>query len=123
MSWISELSNQYKKPLILIFIGIFSIMALIMAFKSYGKDYVTEIINNLVKEQVKIIDTRYAEEIKARADQIQILQNKLLDSEKIYTDLKKRVGNVEQKIKDRKLPVSGVDLRDRFNQLDYKPVN
>jgi len=123
MSWISESLNQYKKPLILIFIAIFSILALTIAFKSYGKDYVTEIINNLVKEQVKIIDTRYAEEIKARADQIQILQNKLLDSEKIYTDLKKRVGNVEQKIKDRKLPVSGVDLRDRFNQLDYKPVN
>jgi hypothetical protein len=58
-SWVLRILNQYKKPLFLILLGIVSVVLLVYAFNSYGKDYVTEIINNLVKSQMKTIDQNF----------------------------------------------------------------
>jgi hypothetical protein len=115
--------NQYKKPVIIFVIGLVSIFCIIFAFNSFGKDYVTEIIQDLVKGHMKLIEEQYAEEMKVRDAQINNLQNRLSNSEKTYANLKKRVGDVETKIKERKPPATSGELRDRFNQLDYKPVN
>jgi len=115
--------NQYKKPIIIVTIGLISIICIVFAFKSYGKDYVTEIIRDLVNKQIELIEQKYLDEMKIRDDQINNLQNRLSASEKTYTNLKKRVGDVENKIKERKPPATSGELRDRFNQLDYKPVN
>ena len=114
--------SQYKKPLFIISLGVVSIILLVIAFNSYGKDYVVEIINNFVKEQMEIIDSNYAEQLKTRDNQIQNLQKRLTDSEKTYTDLKKRVGDVEINISNRKVPTTPTELRDRFDKLSYKPV-
>ncbi len=115
--------NQYKKPLFLILLGIVSVVLLVYAFNSYGKDYVTEIINNLVKSQMETIDQNYNAQLKIRDDQLQNLQRRLSVSEKISADIKKRVNDVEIKIKERKAPVTSSELRDRSNQLGFKPVN
>ena len=122
-SWFLSILNQYKKPLFLILLGIVSVVLLVYAFNSYGKDYVTEIINNLVKSQMETIDQNYQTQLKIRDDQLQNLQRRLSASEKISADIKKRVNDVEIKIKERKAPVTSSELRDRSNALGFKPVN
>jgi len=115
--------NQYKKPLFLIGVGIISIVLLVWAFNSYGKDYVTEIISDLVKSQMETIEQNYTNEMKTRDAQILNFQKRLSASEKISADIKKRLGDVEINIKNRKAPVTSGELRDRSNQLGFKPVN
>jgi exopolysaccharide biosynthesis protein len=122
-SWFLSILNQYKKPLFLILLGIVSVVLLVYAFNSYGKDYVTEIINNLVKSQMETIDQNYNNQLKIRDDQLQNLQRRLSASEKISADIKKRVNDVEIKIKERKAPVTSSELRDRSSALGFKPVN
>ncbi|HQM07697.1 MAG TPA: hypothetical protein PLR97_07880, partial [Bacilli bacterium] len=94
-----------------------------LAFNSFGKNYVVEIINDLVKQQVEVIEQNYLQSMQARDEQIQNLQKRLSASEKTYNDLKKRVGNVEKRIEERKPPATAVELKDRLNQLGYPPVN
>jgi len=121
--WFVILWEEYKKPLTMIAIGVICIICLILAFSSFGKNYVVEIINDLVKQQVETIEQNYLQNMQVRDEQIQNLQKKLSASEKTYNDLKKRVGNVEKRIKERKLPATAVELKDRLNQLGYPPVN
>lgn len=122
-SWFVILLGAYKKPLLIIGIGVVCVVCLGLAFNSFGKNYVVEIINDLVKQQVEVIEQNYLQSMQARDEQIQNLQKRLSNSEKTYANLKKRVGDVETKIKERKPPATSGELRDRFNQLDYKPVN
>lgn len=122
-SWILNFLSQNKKLLIWILVGIVSVIFLVMAFRSYGKDYVTEIIDSMVKKQVEMIDKNYTTEMKTRDAQLQNFQKRLSASEKISATLKKRVGDVEIKIKDRKPPATSGELRDRSNKLGFKPVN
>jgi hypothetical protein len=114
---------EYKKPIFLILIGIGSIIALIISFNSYGKDYITVIISDLVKNQIEVIDKQYTEELKSRDTQIKNLHSRLSTSEKTYADIKKRVEDVATRINERKAPETSKDLRDRFNNLGYKSVN
>jgi hypothetical protein len=123
MTWTFNFLSQYKKPLFLIVLGIVSIILLVISFNSYGKDYVVEIINDLVKTQIRTIEDTFAAEIKTRDDQLQNLQKRLSLSEKTYSDLRKRVGDIEIEIKNRKPPVTTSELRDRLDKLDLKPVN
>jgi len=122
-SWFTALLNQYKKPLLLFFTGAIIVTGLVIAVSGYSKNYVTKIIRDLVDQQVKQIDQNYLREMQARDAQIEELQEKLKTSERTYNDLKKRVGNVETKIKERKIPATAGELRDRLNQLGYTPVN
>lgn len=121
--WFLKILSRYKKPLFLILLGIVSIILLVFAFKSYGKDYVTEIINGFVKQQIELINKNYEEQLKTRDDQIQNLQTRISVSERKYVDIKKRVDDVEIKIKGNKPPVTSDELRTRFNGLGFKPVN
>jgi hypothetical protein len=122
-NWFMILLDYYKKPLILIIVGFISIVCIVLAFNSFGKSYVVEIINDLVKQQIETIEQNYLQSMQARDEQIQNLQKRLLASEKTYNDLKKRVGNVEKRIEERKPPATAVELKDRLNQLGYTPVN
>jgi uncharacterized protein YlxW (UPF0749 family) len=122
-NWFMILLDYYKKPLILIIVGFISIVCIVLAFNSFGKSYVVEIINDLVKQQIETIEQNYLQSMQARDEQIQNLQKRLSASEKTYNDLKKRVGNVEKRIEERKPPATAVELKDRLNQLGYTPVN
>lgn len=122
-NWFLSILKQYKKPILLILLAIVSVILLVISFNSYGKDYVTEIINNLVKSQMEAIDQNYNNQMQIRDDQLQNLQKRLSASEKISADIKKRVNDVEIKIKERKAPVTSSELRDRSTQLGFKPVN
>jgi predicted PurR-regulated permease PerM len=122
-TWISNIISQYKKPLFLIVLGVVSIILLVIAFNSYGKDYVVKIINNLVENQTQTIQDNFNAEIKTRDNQLQNLQKRLSASEKTTADIKKRLGDVEIDIKNRKAPATSAELRDRSNKLGYKPVN
>jgi hypothetical protein len=122
-NWILGMLNQYKKPLILILVAIVSVFLLSYGYKSYGKDYVTGIINSFVEDQIKIIDERYATDLALRENQIIEINKRLAASEKRYSDIKKRVDDVEIKIRTNKPPVTSSELRDRSNSLGYKPVN
>ena len=122
-SWFVILLGAYKKPLLIIGIGVVCVVCLGLAFNSFGKNYVVEIINDLVKQQGEIIEQNYLQSMQARDEQIQNLQKRLSASEKTYNDLKKRVGNVEKRIEERKPPATAVELKDRLNQLGYPPVN
>jgi uncharacterized protein YlxW (UPF0749 family) len=122
-SWFVILLGEYKKPLSIIIIGIVCVICLVLAFNSFGKNYVTEIINDLIKQQVELIEQNYLQSMEARDKQVQELQKRLLTSEKTYNDLKKRVGNVEKRIEERKPPATAAELKDRLNQLGYPPVN
>ena len=122
-SWFVILLGAYKKPLLIIGIGVVCVVCLSLAFNSFGKNYVVEIINDLVKQQVEVIEQNYLQSMQARDEQIQNLQKRLSASEKTYNDLKKRVGNVEKRIEERKPPATAVELKDRLNQLGYPPVN
>ena len=44
--------STYKKPIILISIGVISIILLVFGFKSYGKDYVTKMIDTMIQQQM-----------------------------------------------------------------------
>lgn len=122
-NWVFKMLSQYKKPITLILLGLISFIILVIAFNSYGKDYVVEIINSLVNNQIETINNNLKTELKTRDDAIQDLQKRLSDSEKTYINLKKRVGNVEIKIEERKPPATSAELRDRLNKLNLKPVN
>ena len=122
-SFISNFLSQFKIPIILITIGLISIICLVYAFNSFGKNYVVGIIQDLVKQESALIDKNYKDQMKIKDDQIKEIQNKLSVSEQLTDDLKKRVGNVENKIKNRKPPVTSTELRDRFNSIGYKPTN
>ena len=122
-NWFMILLDYYKKPLILIIVGFISIVCIVLAFNSFGKSYVVEIINDLVKQQIETIEQNYLQSMQARDEHIQNLQKRLSASEKTYNDLKKRVGNVEKRIEERKPPATAVELKDRLNQLGYPPVN
>jgi len=121
--WFTTLLNKYKKPLLLIFTGMIIIIILAITINGYGKNYVTKIIRDLVDQQIKQIEQNYLQEMQVRDAQIENLQEKLRISERTYNDLKKRVGNVETKIKERKAPATADELRNRLNQLGYTPVN
>ena len=121
--WFLRILGKYKKPIFLILLGVVSVVLLVMAFNSYGKDYVTEIINNLVKSQMETIDQNYETQMKNLEDQNKNIQKRLSASEKISADIKKRVNDVEIKIRERKAPVTSSELRDRSNALGFKPVN
>ena len=121
--WFLKILRQYNEPLFLILLGIVSIVLLVFAFNSYGKNYVTKLINGFVEQQVKLIDKNYIEQLKTRDDQIQNLQTRISVSEKKYVDINKRVNDVEIKIKGNKPPATSVELRTRFNDLGFKPVN
>ena len=122
-TWFLNILSKYKKPLSLIFIGVISVIVIVLAFNSYGKDYVTGIINDLIAKQFEAIDMNYKVEMEKRDNQIKELQDKLLTSEQTYANIKKRVKDVETKVGERKAPTNPTDLRNRFNQLDFKPVN
>ena len=122
-SWLYSLFELNKKPILIVIVGIVSLVCLVLAFNSFGKSYVVEIINDLVKQQVEVIEQNYLQSMQARDEQIQNLQKRLSASEKTYNDLKKRVGNVEKRIEERKPPATAVELKDRLNQLGYSPVN
>lgn len=122
-SWFMILFDEYKKPLLIVVVGGVCIICLVLAFNSFGKNYVVEIINNLVKQQIEVIEQNYLQSMQARDEQIQNLQKRLSVSEKTYNDLKKRVGNVEKRIEERTPPATAVELKDRLNQLGYSPVN
>ncbi|MCK9439442.1 MAG: hypothetical protein WC188_04505 [Candidatus Caldatribacteriota bacterium] len=113
----------YKVPILLIILGIVSIIFVISSFNLYGKDYVTEIIQEFVQKEVKQIQEEYQNQIKLKDEQIQELTNKLSESEELYFALTKRVKNVESKIQTRKQPQTTIELRNRFIQLGYKPTN
>ncbi len=122
-NWFTTLLSQYKKPLLLIFTGMIIIIILAITINGYSKNYVTKMIRDLVNQQIKQIEQNYLQEMQARDAQIENLQEKLRISERTYNDLKKRVGNVETKIKERKAPATVDELRNRLNQLGYTPVN
>jgi len=122
-NWFTTLLSQYKKPLLLIFTGMIIIIILAITINGYSKNYVTKMIRDLVNQQIKQIEQNYLQEMQARDAQIENLQEKLRISERTYNDLKKRVGNVETKIKERKAPATADELRNRLNQLGYTPVN
>lgn len=120
-SWFLLMLKRYKKPLLIVLIGVMIFIFFIAA--SSGKSYVVEIIHNLVKQQVEIIEQNYVDSLKEKDIQIQDLQERLSASEQEYNNLKKRVGNVEKRIVERKQPATTGELRDRLNQLGYSPVN
>src|ERR1035437_3970131 len=90
-NWFLKNLNQYKKPIILVLVGIASIFLIIYGFSS-GKDYVTGIINNMVNLQMKTIDENYTSQLKLRDEQLQNIQRQLSTSEKLSLDIKKRVN-------------------------------
>lgn len=122
-SWFLSILKQYKRPLFLILLGIISVVLLVYVFNSIGKNYITEIINNLIKSQTEVIDQNYKAQLKIRDNQLQNLQRRLSASEKISADIKKRVNDVEIKIKERKAPATSDELRNRSSALGFKPVN
>ena len=63
-------------------IGVVCVVCLGLAFNSFGKNYVVEIINDLVKQQVEVIEQNYLQSMQARDEQIQNLQKRLSASEK-----------------------------------------
>lgn len=122
-NWILTFLSNYKIPIVLILIGIFSVCSLVIAFNVKGKDYVTEIIRSFVNMELERIQQNYVTEMKKRDIQVQNLQSRLSVSENRYSEMKKRVDDVETKIKNRKPPETSDELRNRFIQLDIKPVN
>lgn len=122
-NWFLEILLRYKKPIFIVFLIILSFILLIYAFNSYGKNYVVDIINTLIKSQIEMIDQNYNTQIKIRDDQIRDLQERISASEKISANIKKRVNDVELRIKERKEPVTSNELRDRSTALGFKPVN
>ncbi len=122
-SFLLLLLNQYKIPIAIIGTGLIIVLCMIFAFNSFGKDYVSKIIEDLIQSQIKTIEERYTQELKIRDQQITELQNRIANSEKTYNNLKKRVGDVETRIKERKVPTSSTEIRDRFNNLGFPPIN
>jgi len=115
-----SLLKSYKKPILII---IFIIICSFLFFSFFGKNYVIGIIDNMVKQQLLSIEQSYNNNIQIRDEQIQELQKQLSASEKTYNDLRRRIGNVEKRIEDRKPPVTTIELKDRLNQLGYSPTN
>jgi hypothetical protein len=119
----SKLYITYRIPLMIILLGVFSALMLFNTFNLYGKDYVSEIIKGLVDKEVVRIHTEYTGEIKKRDKQIEQLTQLVVESDEMINTLKRRLTNVEYKIKNRAIPKTPDEIRARFIQLGYTPVN
>ena len=120
---IKNLLIKYKTPIAVVVVGILSVVCLVIAFNSFGKNYVSEIIDDLVQNQIQKIEKNYKDELEKRDIMIKDLNSRITKSEQTFNKLNKRVDNVEKRIKNRKPPVNSGDLRDRFNNAGYPPTN
>jgi len=112
-----------KYKLIFIALGIIAcVICFSLVFNSYGKSYVVGIINNLIKQQVEEIEKNYTQNIEARDKQIQDLQTRLTTYEQSYNNLRRRIINVEERLKNRKPPATTDELINRLDQLGYPPI-
>jgi hypothetical protein len=108
---------------LIILLGIFSALMLFNTYNSYGKTYVSKIIKDLVDVEVVRIQQEYSKEVEKRDVQIEQLTKLVLESDEVINNLKKRLSNVEYKIKNRQIPKTSDELRVRLGQLGYSPVN
>jgi len=119
-----QLNTKTNRPYILLgILGIVLIIFLGSAFSGYGKDYVTEIIQEFVDKEVKQIKDEYETSIKAKDEQIAQFLQLLNESDETINTLKKRLTNVEYKIKNRQAPQTNSEIRNRFANLNLTPVN
>jgi hypothetical protein len=122
-NFVSNLYITNKIPILIILLGIFSALMLFNTYNSYGKTYVSKIIKDLVDVEVVRIQQEYSKEVEKRDVQIEQLTKLVLESDEVINNLKKRLSNVEYKIKNRQIPKTSDELRVRLGQLGYSPVN
>ena len=121
LKW-QELKNDSYKKIGLYVIIIVSIVCLITYSISPGKEYVNNIIREMVEANQKTIQKNYEENIKQKNKEIKELQDQIDQSAAAQADLQTRINKVEKEMYGKKLPKTPTELRDRFTALGFKPT-
>ena len=78
-------------------------------------------IPNTIKTQENIINTDKDKQIEQFKDTISELQKQNVDSVKKYTDLKRKIFELEGKKQSIKKPEGASEIKNRFRDLGYNP--
>lgn len=124
---IKDTVKAFVAPLIPYIIGTIVFLVIIgglgWAILNPGKDYVTKMIGEMVKQQHDIIIQNDKNEIDALKTQVSEVrqQNNVLDKQ--YATLKKQVGALKNDIANNKPPKTSQERTDRLNKLGLHPIN
>lgn len=99
------------------------IIVLILFFLLKPKDYVNEIISNMVNSQIEILKEKDKAEMEQLKKDIEILQKKNSEADKNIMRLNNKIKKLEGNIDENKKPESKDELFKRFNALDFHPFN
>jgi peptidoglycan hydrolase CwlO-like protein len=111
--------SKWKVPII---ISAVVIVIMVIAWKFMGKDYATEIVDNMVKKQQAQIMTDYKERLKKSEERISAAEGKIKSYDKKILTLKNKVGGLENDIANNKKPEDSIELRNRFCKYGIVPV-
>jgi len=122
-SLVKSVFATYKIPLIAITIGIVLVIGIAYAAYQPSKDYVVGLINNFVQQQRELIVKDYQDELKKQQEEIEILKQQIANSDKKISQIRKKVGIIENDMANTPIPTSSEEMRNRFDKLGYKPIN
>lgn len=118
MDKIKKFYDDYKKYIFLLGGGIVLIIVIAFSFSS-GKDYVTGIIDNMVKKQTAMIMQDYEKRLAQVEKNIKESQEKIIINDKNLAKLKKQREDIKNEIKNVKEPKDTKELYDTFNSLGF----
>ena len=99
------------------------VFILLLFFLLKPKDYVNEIISNMIENQVQIVMEKDKIERQQFKKDIEFLQKKNNEADKNISRLNNKIKKLEGNIDENKKPESKDELFKRFNALDFHPFN
>lgn len=104
----------------LIILGVIIIATIIF----WGKSYIMpNLMDKYVKTRTEFIEQKYIPEIEKKDAEIKVLKEKLIKSQKKYDNLTNLIKQKTEEAKKIELPKNEKELRTRFNNLGYKPLD
>jgi len=104
----------------LIILGVIIIATIIF----WGKSYIMpNLMDKYVKTRTESIEQKYIPEIEKKDAEIKVLKEKLIKSQKKYDNLTNLIKQKTEEAKKIELPKNEKELRTRFNNLGYKPLD
>lgn len=96
---------------------------LLLFFFLKPKDYVNEIISDMVDSQIQTLKEKDKAEREQLKRDIDFLQKKNNESDKNIVRLNNKIKKLEGNINENKNPESKEELFKRFNAIDFHPFN
>lgn len=116
-----DLWGIYKKQIVLIVGGIALIIIIAFTFLS-SKDYVTELIGDMVEQHTEQIMKDYNQRLKNAETKIKESKEQIEITDKNLAKLKKQREELEHEINAIEKPKTAKEISKRFDNLGYHPI-